>query len=164
MVLSIMQYVVWLLYVHPVHVSVTDMVYDEQEQELEITMRLFLDDLELSVRNACREPELDILNPGKGRTSTALISDYVLSRFSLTIDGKPAILWFLGVEQEADVIVCYIQAPEVKRWRTIEAVNRVILETYDDQSNLVHLTVGGKIRSHRLTRSQPGGRFLRSAF
>ncbi|GIV37125.1 MAG: hypothetical protein KatS3mg032_1504 [Cyclobacteriaceae bacterium] len=159
----------WLLWIswiswHPIHVSVTDMVYDEQERELEITMRLFTDDLELSVRNVLNEPELDLLNPGRGRTTAGLVKDYIMKRFSLTLDGRPLSLRFLGMEQEAEVVVCYIQARDIKRWRAIEVVNTVIMETYDDQSNLVHLTVQGTVRSHRLTPKQQKGTFLRSAF
>lgn len=140
------------------------MVWDEQERELEITMRIFTDDLELSVRNARNEPDLDLLNPGKGRSTEMLISEYVMPRFSVVIDGKKQNLKFLGIEMETDAIVCYIQAPDVKRWRVMEVTNTVITETYDDQSNLVHLTVKGKVRSHRLTRHQPSGKFLLADF
>lgn len=135
------------------------MVLDERERELEIIMRIFTDDLELSIRNARQEPELDLLNPGKGRTTTELVKEYVLPRFSILLDGKRQSLRFLGIEQETDAIVCYIQMPDVKRWRTMVVTNTVITETYDDQSNLVHLTVRGKVRSHRLTRNQPAGKF-----
>lgn len=157
-------FITWLTSFHPIHVSVTDIVLDEQERELEITMRIFTDDLELSIRNARKEPELDLLNPGKGRTTEELVREYVMQRFSLVIDGKKQMLKFLGIEQETDAIVCYIQAPDVKRWRTMEVTNSVITETYDDQSNLVHLTVKGKVRSHRLTRYQSSGKFLFSDF
>jgi hypothetical protein len=154
----------WLLFLHPVHVSVTDIVLDEQERELEITMRLFTDDLEFSVRNARNEPELDLLNPGKGRTTEELVREYVMQRFSVSLDGKKQHLKFLGIEQETDAIVCFIQAPDVRRWHVMEITNTVITETYDDQSNLVHVTLRGKVRSHRLTRHQPAGTFLFTDF
>lgn len=154
----------FILLLHPIHVSVTDMVFDEKERELEITMRIFTDDLELSIRNARKEADLDLLNPGKGRTTEALVKDYVMQRFSVALDGKNHPLRFLGIEVETDAVVCYIQAPDVKRWRSLEVTNSVITETYDDQSNLVHLTVHGKVRSYRLTRSQVTAKFLRTDY
>ena len=137
---------------------------DEQDRELEITMRIFTDDLELSIRNARKEPDLDLLNPGKGRSTEELVREYVMQRFTIMLDGKKQNLKFLGIETETDAIVCYIQAPDVRRWRAMEVTNTVITETYDDQSNLVHLTVKGKVRSHRLTRHQPSGKFLLTDF
>jgi hypothetical protein len=155
---------VWLALLHPVHVSVTDIVYDAQEQELEITMRLFTDDLELSLQNAHNQPGLNVLHPGKEAATALLLSDYILKRFSVVVDGKKVGLRLLGFEPEADVIVCYIQAADVKRWRSIEVVNTVIMETYADQSNLVHLTFQGKVRSYRLSQKQPSCRFLKTEF
>jgi hypothetical protein len=144
---------------HPLHVSVTDIVHDEKERELEIIMRIFIDDLETSVRAQRNNPELDLLNPAQS-TTDGLVKDYILQRFSVSLDGKRQALNFLGTQVEDDALLCFIQVRAVKKWKTIEVLNSIITETYDDQSNLVHVTVGEKVRSLRLMKNNPSGKLV----
>jgi hypothetical protein len=147
----------WVLSLHPLHVSVTDIVHDEKERELEIIMRIFTDDLEASIRAQRNRPDLDLLNPAQS-TTDELVKDYVLQRFSVSLDGKKQVLNFLGTQVEDDALLCYIQVRAVKKWKTIEVHNNIITEVYDDQSNLVHVTVGEKVRSLRLMKNNPSGK------
>jgi hypothetical protein len=61
---------------------------------------------------------------------------------------------------EDDALLCFIQVRAVKKWKTIEVLNSIITETYDDQSNLVHVTVGEKVRSLRLMKNNPSGKLV----
>lgn len=142
--------------VHPLHVSVTDMVYDEKERELEIIIRIFTDDLETAIRTQRNNPDLDLLAPANS-TTDELVKDYVLQRFSVSLDGKKQVLKFLGTQVEDDALLCYIQVHPVKKWKTMEVLNSIITEIYDDQSNLVHVTVGERVRSLRLIKNSPLG-------
>jgi hypothetical protein len=47
---------------HPIHVSVTEIEFDEKDKALEIMMRIFIDDLEVALRQDQKDPVLDILN------------------------------------------------------------------------------------------------------
>ncbi|MBX2944603.1 MAG: hypothetical protein KF725_02120 [Cyclobacteriaceae bacterium] len=141
---------------HPIHISVTEMEYDEKERELEIVMRIFSDDLETSIRAAQNEPLLDLLHP-QSATTDELAREYILNRFKVTLDGKVQKLNYLGFELDGDAMVFYIQAVQVKNWKSITVLNSVILETYDDQSNLVHVTLKGRTKSLRLMRNNPSG-------
>lgn len=141
---------------HPIHISVTEMEYDEKERELEIVMRIFSDDLETSIRAARNDPGLDLLHPQSG-TTDELAREYILNRFKVTLDGKVQKLNYLGFELDGDAMVFYIQAVQVKNWKSITVLNSVILETYDDQSNLVHVTLKGRTKSLRLMRNNPSG-------
>jgi hypothetical protein len=145
---------------HPLHVSVTEIVYDEKEKQLEIISRIFVDDLETAIRAQLQQPSLDLLNPANGSTTDQLASAYVMSRLSVTLDGKRQKLSFLGSEKEEDALLCYIQVSNVKKWKNIEVTNSVIVETFDDQSNLVHITRGGTVKSLRLMKDNPSGKVV----
>jgi hypothetical protein len=144
----------FLLFLHPVHLSVSEINYSEKDKSLQITSRIFLDDLELSIRNQLKQPDLDLLEPGPGLTSEKLISDYVIKRFSVKLDGKVQKLNFLGFEREDPAVICYIEIENVKKFKTIEVKNEVIMETHDDQSNLIHVTYKGPVKSLRLIRDK----------
>ncbi len=142
---------------HPLHISVTEIEFDEKEKELEIVTRIFTDDLESAIRTQRQMHELDLLNPPPGFTTDQLVKDYLLQQLSITLDGKLQKLNFLGLEKDDEAVICYVQVAQVKKWKTITITNRVLLELFDDQSNLVHVTVSGKVRSMRLMRNNPQG-------
>jgi hypothetical protein len=144
----------FLLFLHPIHLSVSEINYSEKDKALQITSRIFLDDLELSIQKQLNKPNLDLLEPGKDLTTEKLISEYVLQHFSVKLDGKIQKLNFLGFEREDPAIICYIEIENIKKFKTIEIKNDVIMETHNDQSNLVHVTYKGPVKSLRLVREK----------
>lgn len=143
------------LFLHPIHVSVSEINYSEKDKALQITSRVFIDDLELSIRTQRKEEELDVTAPKNGLTTNQLVIDYMKEHFKIKIDGKPAKLNFLAVETEDLAFICYIEIENVKKLKTLEVFNDVITETHDDQSNLVHVTYKSPIKSARLMRDKP---------
>lgn len=137
---------------HPIHISVTEVNYNEKSKSLQITCRAFVDEIELGVRSQRKEPELDILEPKNSLTTKQLIGSYLAAHLKIKIDGKPAKINFLGHEKEDISFVCYLEIENVKKLKTIEVFNDLITEIHDDQSNLVHVTFKAPVKSARLTR------------
>jgi hypothetical protein len=159
--MSILTYVSGLFYgilclLHPIHVTVTEIEYDEKAKALEIMMRVFTDDLESTIREKLNQPELDLQAPGNGKTTDQLIEDYLKDHFKISLDNKPQKLKYLGHEKESDALILYIEAPQVKKWKTIYVFNDILTDFHDDQSNLVHVNVRDDIKSLRLTRNTSG--------
>lgn len=147
--------ILWFSLLHPLHVSVTEIEHDEKDKALEIMMRLFIDDTEVTMRNVYNQPELDILNPKGGMTVDQMVSPYVDKHFKISLDSKAQKIKFLGHEQDGDVFIFYLEVENVKKWKTIQIQNDVFTDVHDDQSNLVHVTVKGVVRSMRLTKTTP---------
>jgi hypothetical protein len=148
-----------LFLLHPIHVSVTEIEYNEKVKSLQIISRIFIDDLELSVRNQINQPDLDILNPKNGNTTEQLVREYLKDHFKIKLDGKLQTMNYLGHEKEDFALVCYIEIENVRKFKAIEVFNDVIMETHDDQSNIVHVTYRGPIKSARLMSDQPRDTF-----
>jgi hypothetical protein len=144
-----------LCYLHPVHMSVTEINYSEKDKALQITSRIFIDDLELSIRRDLQDEDLDLLKPDNGKTTDQLISAYLAKHLKVKVDGKQVVQKYLGSEVEDVAIICYIEIPNIKKLKTIETLNDVIQETHSDQSNLVHVTYKEKLKSLRLTIEKP---------
>ena len=137
---------------HPLHVSVTEIEFDEKDKSLEVMMRVFMDDTELTMSNRYNQPNLDILNLKDGMTIDQMMKDYTKEHFKVTLDGKLQEAKYLGHEKDGDVFILYIEVPNIKKWKTIQVQNDVFMETHNDQSNLVHVTVRGQVKSMRLTK------------
>lgn len=142
-------------FLHPMHVSVTEVEYNEKNKAIQITSRIFIDDLELSIRSKVKKESLDLLQPGGGLTTDQLVSAYLNEHLRIKLDGKPAMVKYLAHEIEDLAIICYLEIENVKKIKSIEVTNTVIQETHDDQSNLVHITYKGPVKSYRLTREKP---------
>jgi hypothetical protein len=146
-----------LFYLHPIHVSITEIEFDRKDKALEIMMRVFIDDLELTLRNSLNKPELDILNPQYGSTTDQLVEKYLADHFRITLDNKIQKTRYLGHEREGEAFIFYIEVPNVSDWKTIGIHNDIIMATYDDQSNIVHVYVDDNVKSLRLTPRAPSG-------
>lgn len=146
-----------LTVVHPLHISVTEISLDEKENELEIMIRVFTDDLEQAIRSERKNPDLNLWSPGK-TTTDKLAWEYLQPKFKLTSGGEVLNLKYLGHEKDEDVTVFYIQVQPMQKFETISVTNSIITELYDDQSNLINVTLGETTKSLRLMRSNPSGK------
>lgn len=140
---------------HPIHVSVTEIEYNEKNKSLQIISRIYIDDLELSVQKQAKNESLDLIEPKNGMTTDKLLSSYLKEHFKIKLDGKPAKINYLAYEIEDLAIICYLEIENVKKLKTLEVTNDVIQEIHGDQSNLVHITYKGPVKSFRLTREKP---------
>jgi hypothetical protein len=146
-----------LILLHPLHISVTEITLDEKEKELEIMVRIFADDLERAIRNTKKDASISLLNAST-TTTNKLAWEYLQPRLKLNIDGAVQAVNYLGHEADEDVLVFYIQAQPVKEFGTISITNTIITEFYEDQANLINVTVKDETKSLRLMRNNPSGK------
>jgi hypothetical protein len=144
-----------LIFLHPIHLSVTEVTYSEKDKAIQITSRIFIDDLELSIQKQLNQPNLDILEPKNGMTLDQMAQSYLNEHLKVKLDGKPREIKILGHEIEDVAVVFYIEIENVKKIKSLEVRNDVIMETHDDQSNIVHVTYKSPVKSVRLLRDKP---------
>jgi hypothetical protein len=142
---------------HPLHVSVTEIEMDDIDGRLEIMIRVFMDDLETTFRNDFKMPELDILAPSS-LSVDQMMEQYLSRHFKITLDNAVQRIQYLGHEEEGEAFIFYLEINNVKKWNTILIQNDIIMDTYRDQSNLVHVTSNSTVKSLRLTRHRPTDR------
>ncbi len=144
-----------LFFLHPIHLSVTEITYSEKDKAIQIMSRIFIDDLELAIQNQLKQPTLDLLDPKNGLTLDQMASGYLKEHLKVKLDGKLQIIKLLGHEIEDVAIVFYIEIENVKKIKSLEVLNDVIMEAHGDQSNIVHITYKSPVKSVRLLREKP---------
>jgi hypothetical protein len=152
-------FALWSFLFHPIHISVTEIEFNEKANALQIISRIFIDDLETSIRARIKQPELDLMNPAGSLTTDKLVADYLNEHLVIKLNDEVQRIQFLGHEVDGFAMVCYIEIENIKPFTTIEVINTTITELYDDQSNLVHVTYKGPVKSMRLMRSKPSDQF-----
>ena len=143
----------YLFLLHPLHLSVSDIKYNQEAKSLEITQRLFADDLEDALRHF-NGSKVDVLNPADPKQLSDLIGSYLQQNFRLQLNGKQIPVKYLGYEIDQDAVWAYMEVPNVRKVQSIGVQSTLFFELFDDQVNLVNVDKEGKIRSLKLTSSQ----------
>ena len=143
---------------HKFYVSVTNFEYDEDEQSFQITSRIFIDDLE-TVLNTRYEVDARLTAENEISSADELIAKYLNTKITVKINGEERKLTYLGKEYRDDLVICYLEIPEVIRsdLSSIEVMNEVLTELFDEQQNVVHLKIGSKKKSFILVRENNKG-------
>lgn len=138
------------LSLHDFHVSVCSIDYRAEKKTLEISHRIFLDDLETAMRKEFGDSYIDVVNPKDKDRFAERLEEYVIKKFELTVNGKEPELNYLGAEIEDDVMYCYIEVEGVKKLKSVSVENKILMELFADQVNLVHVKAFEKTRSMKL--------------
>ena len=77
--------------------SVCEVYHNDETNGLEISMKLFVDDLELAIQKS-HDPDFRLLDMDLEKVDQDKIGDYIKSHFKLKIDTKTIELDFLGCE------------------------------------------------------------------
>jgi hypothetical protein len=134
---------------HPFYIAVTEMNLNPSDKTLEVSCKMFADDLEQIIEKK-NHAELDIsAEKDKGKFD-AYIPAYIKTHLSLSIDGKPATLSYIGFEKEKESAYCYFQVENVSSLKKVD-INDSILQDYtSEQINIIHVSVNGKRQSTKL--------------
>ncbi|MEO1053937.1 MAG: DUF6702 family protein [Bacteroidota bacterium] len=135
---------------HPMHISVCEIVHDEDSKALQITQRIFLDDLEDALKLRGNLTGFDIMNPDDPKLIDKMLKDYYAESFEIMLGKKPAEIKYLGSEIDKDVMWCYLEVQKVKKVENIQVSNTILMDLFDDQTNIIHVSYDGKIKTMKL--------------
>ncbi len=124
--------------VHDFHVSKCLIEYNEQERALQISLHLFIDDLEEALRQQGAD-KLFLCTEKEAADAGQHLGRYLEQNFILEVNGRQAAYHFLGKEISDDLaaVWCYLEVPEVDQMEQLAVTNKILTEVYDDQKNIV---------------------------
>jgi len=134
---------------HPLYISVTELKHNPKDKILEVSCKMFTNDLEAALEKMAKV-HVDLSAAKDKAASDKLIEEYVERHLRLKLDGKPALLHFVGSEKENDGTWSYFQVNDVPAVKRIDVVNDLLYDSFNQQIGIVHVTVGGERKSTRL--------------
>lgn len=145
-------FLIFSSFMHDIHLSMCNLKYNEEYQRIEIQQRVFYDDLELSLRSKLGDQKFDILAPEVSAYSyDSIFHDYINTHISLHINEKSYKLEFLEYETIDEAVVMYMYVPDIQQIEKIEVFSAILFELYDDQNNIISITVGKEKKSARFS-------------
>lgn len=140
---------------HPIHATITTIDYNAKTKSLEVSCKIFADDLEEAVKRETGTQAFIGAGTKEVKNLNALLEQYLAKHLRLQADGKPLqTRTFVGKELEGEAVWCYIEIPNVQGVKRLTVEQTVLTELYDDQTNLVNASIGGVRRSTLLRKNK----------
>lgn len=138
---------------HKFYVGVFQVNYAAEKKMLQITSRIFIDDL----NNALEKKYHKKAFVGTSKETDAdieLLKKYLSENFSIKVNGQSKTITFLSKEVEADdVLVCYSRITNIDKFKTLEISNTILVDWNSEQQNITHISVFDTKKSVLFTES-----------
>lgn len=134
---------------HPFYVSVFTIDQEKDAKNLEISCRIFFDDLEDALEKE-QHMAIDLVKPDNKEKTDRYLAEYFKKNLRIQANGKVLSLQYLGYSIEDDAAWCFLEASDVGTIREMTVLNSVLYTSHDKQSNIMHVTIGGVRKSTKL--------------
>ncbi len=125
---------------HEFHISKCLVEFNESEQALQMSMHIFIDDLEEALRQKGAD-SLFICTEMEATDAESYMKQYIEKNFLIEVNGQRLKFEFLGKEISEDMagVWCYLEILEVKGIQKLKITNNILLEVFEDQKNVISI-------------------------
>lgn len=137
---------------HKFYVSVTQIDFVPNKKRVEITSRIFIDDLEKALEKRFKK-KFYLTSSREIENADALIQEYLKEKIKISINKKSQNIEYLAREVEGDVLIFYTKIAVSKKINTFEIFNSLLTDIYKEQQNIVHVNINSNKNSFLFTNS-----------
>lgn len=136
---------------HEFHLSKTTINYDTEERAIQVSTRIFIDDLEFSLKEIGFD-SLKICTRKEKENAEQLIQEYLAKHLVIKMNGSDLDFTFLGKEQSDDLaaVWCYLEAHDVSEFTEMSISNTILISQFGDQKNITMVQVDKEKVAHLL--------------
>lgn len=144
---------------HPMHVSVTNIDYNQNKKYFDISLKLFLDDF-ITVLKMKNNRNIDLNkshSSSEENDNIKAINNYLSTHFSLEINNrKIKFINFEFVQKKInnESVWLYYKLPFEKKISNIKIYNSLLIDLFPDQTNLVIVTINGEQKGFNLNNKE----------
>ncbi|MDX1782680.1 MAG: DUF6702 family protein [Aequorivita vladivostokensis] len=142
---------------HKFYVSITKIEYVKEKKSLQIITKIFTDDIEDALQQRY-DPSISLDTKKETEAADEYLQKYILQKLNIKVNGKPVQLNFIGKEYDVDMLVAYIEVTNVPNLKSIEIENKVLMEMFPEQQNIIHLKTTNSRKSLMLDKDESSGK------
>lgn len=149
----ILYILLFLSQAHDFHMSKTQIHYKSDQESLQFTVHLFIDDLTLAIESEFEVDSLQLFEKNEHLESDSLIGAYIHKHLIVYVDSEIVKPIYIGKEingEELEGMRCYLEVENQKAFQNIEISNGLLLNTFSDQRNILSFLVDKKSKAHHL--------------
>jgi len=141
-------------YYHPVHVSILNAELTTGKTSIDLSFKAFTSDIELAIAHNY-SVALNLGKANENPDAIHYINKYFAEVFSIKINNKlqPKLV-FSKKEIKEDAVWFYFKVPFSDKIKALEISNLLLLDIYEDQTNLLIMAIDGKESGYRFNLNQ----------
>jgi len=141
---------------HKFYVAVFNLEYVPQKKVVQMTSRVFVDDLEAALVKKFKK-KFYLGTSRELPESKDYIKNYFTEKVHVRLNNTARAITFLGKETEDDMLICYFTIPAETPFSSLQMKNTVLFEIFDEQQNIIHASVNRNKKSLLLTNDKTEG-------
>lgn len=149
MLVGLMLFISTVSFKHPFFVTVTEVEYSTQSKELGMSVKVYPDDLEETLRKF-NGKKYDVIQGDKKQISLVL-EEYLKKHLNIKLNGINKPYQFLGYEIDKESVLMYCNITNQAAVKSIEITADMMYEYKPEQTNIIHIKLDEKRESFRLT-------------
>ena len=134
---------------HPIHVSTANIEYNGKDNKLEVICTVFTDDLEAALAKQYHV-KTDLNKADMHKEMDGLVKSYLSSNLQIKTGDVAVKLNYLGFEINREATDVYLESDKIPPVKKVNVEVSLIHNLFDDQINIVHITVNGVRKSEKL--------------
>lgn len=141
---------------HKFYVSIFQIKYEQEKNRLEITSRIFADDLNDALQQKFKEKTFfgeNRHNPSQEKW----MQQYLAENFIINVNKKLVQLEYLSYEVEDNVVICYFRIKDIGKVKSISVKNKVLYEIFPEQQNIIQTQISNQKKNLVLTLDKSSG-------
>ena len=135
---------------HKFYVSIYQINYNQKDKRLEITSRIFIDDLNEVLNKKYKKKTL-FTDKNIRIEDLDLMKKYISENFMIKINGVSKTINYLSNETEPNVLICYFNIKDIPKIKSLEIKNTALFDLNSDQQNIIQTKIYNKKQSLLLT-------------
>ena len=141
---------------HDVHLSKSEVNYDTKTQTVQVSISLFLDDMEAALA-ARGDNDVKLFSSYEVDNAEELIEDYLGEKMRFAQGNKDLSTTYLGreISEDLSAVWCYIEVTDITPDKILTVTNEIFMEIYDDQKHVMVITRDHKRIDHWIIDEAP---------
>ncbi len=137
-----------LSFKHPFYVSVTEVEYSSKTKEVGISVKVFPDDLEESLRKF-NGNKYDVVQ-GDKKIIGPVLDKYIKQHMRILLNGTAKSYQWIGYEIDKESVWMYFSITNQPGVRSIQVQSDLMYTYKQEQTNIIHIKLDDKRESFRL--------------
>lgn len=138
---------------HKFYVGVFQIDYFKEKKAVQITARLFIDDLEKALYKK-HNKHFYLTTKDEISDANSYIASYLSEKLKIKINNKVQTLQLLSKEQENNIVICYLKINFKDNMKELDISNTILSDIFKGQQNLVHLNINGNKKTILFTNTE----------
>lgn len=148
-----MAFIQWLtiftsMVLHPFYISMTEINYNDKTKALELSVRIFTDDFEKTLRKNCNC--IVDLGTGDKKPMEKIAAGYIQKHLQIRVNGEVKPLEYMGYQREEESTWNFFVIRNVNQVKRLEVNNSLLHDYREEQINMLHIKANGKDQTDKL--------------